>query len=151
MCGDFFLFIDDANTSVISTGESTGANVVYFIEGENRNISCISTGTPVPTITWTFNSQSTPFTQTDHLTDHNVIVTGSGTALVATIVTPGNVVSTLHIVNAQYPTNSGEYVCSGSNINGVSTSARIMLDILSMPTIIKSNASVLIFGIYSFP
>ena len=31
------------------------------------------------------------------------------------IVTPGNVMSTLHIVDAQYPTHDGVYTCTGNN------------------------------------
>ena len=109
MCWSYLLYLVDANTSV-----SSGDGVVSVIEGGNVDISCISTGVPVPTITWTLNNQTISFTQTDTPTNYQVTVTGEDTSLV-TVVTPGNVVSTLHIVNAQYPANTGEYVCTGSN------------------------------------
>ena len=100
---------------------SNGSVMEIVREEESLNISCTATGTPSPTITWTLNNQSTPFTQTDIITHHNVsMITGSGSTL-ETDVTQGNVVSTLHIVNPQYPAHNGEYVCTGSNTNGVST------------------------------
>lgn len=112
-------FPDDANTSV-----SSGADAVHIDEGESVNISCISTGIPVPTITWTFSNQTTPFTQMDIYTDINVTVTGASTVAV----TQGNVVSILHIVNLQYPSNTGDYVCSGSNnMAGTTSSSAIII------------------------
>ena len=78
------------------------------------NLSCTSTGIPVPAITWTFNNQSTFFNQIDASTDHNVTITGEINNL-TTVVVQGSVVSTLHIVNAQHPATAGEYVCTGSN------------------------------------
>ena len=119
------MFIYSDNAHIISSE----APELFIFEGENLNISCISTGTPAPIVTWTLNNQSTPFTQTDIITHHNVsIITGSGSILE----TEGKVVSTLHIVNPQYVTNTGVYVCTGSNTNlGVtaSKSARITVDI----------------------
>lgn len=102
---------------------------MFIVEGEDVDISCVSTGVPVPTITWTFNNQTTPFSQTDASADHNVTVIISDQS---TAVTQGNVVSTLHIVNPRYLTNTGEYVCTGSSTNGdftTSSSVRITVDI----------------------
>ena len=87
------------------------------------DISCTSTGGPVPTITWTLNNQPTKFSQTDVIS--NVINT--------TI--PGKVISTLHIINTEYPTHDGVYTCNGSNIvsGSVSTSSvSILLQILGI-------------------
>ena len=68
------------------------------------NISCTSTGGPVPTITWTINNQPTTFN------DNSIITNAANTT------TPGFVVSTLYIVDAQYPTHDGVYTCNATNI-----------------------------------
>lgn len=104
----------DANTSTI--GESV-------VEGVNLNISCISFGVPVPNIYWTFNGYRTPFNQTHQFT--NFILSDGG------MVTPGYIVSTLHIVDAQHPTDEGEYVCTGSNTDAINSSSTIALRLLS--------------------
>ncbi len=74
------------------------------------NISCTSTGGPIPSITWTINNQNTNFSQSDVVTN---AVTNSNTDPVTT--TPGYTISTLHIVNAKYPTHTGVYTCAGTN------------------------------------
>ncbi len=43
-------------------------------------------------------------------------------------VTLGRVISTLHIVNAQYPANDGVYTCTGSN-NFNSTNASVTIQV----------------------
>ncbi len=55
---------------------------------------------------WTFNN-SDIFNHTDVVTPPQ---RGSDRD-----VTLGRVISTLHIVNAQYPANDGVYTCTGSN------------------------------------
>ena len=93
-------------------------------KGGFADISCTSSGVPVPTITWTFNNQPVPFSQTNTVTNYSAAVSG-----VSIEVTKGNITSTLHIVNAQYPDNAGEYVCTGSNTDGVSSSSIITVHI----------------------
>ena len=83
--------------------------VASTLEGDSVNISCSSTGGPLPSITWTLNNQSTNFSQTDIITE-----------AMDTMI-PRNVMSTLHIVNAQYPTHDGVYTCTGRNSMEVST------------------------------
>ena len=112
-------FSDDANTNVFRT------NAVYIDEGQSVNVSCNSTGIPTPNITWTFNNQTTSFTQTDVYTDINVTITGES----AVEVTQGNVVSTLHIVNLQYPSTTGDYVCSGSSNRAGATSSSAIITV----------------------
>lgn len=93
------------------------------------NISCISYGVPVPTITWRFNNQPVPYTQTDTFTNYSVDVTGN--------ITQGNVVSTLHIVNAQ---TTEEYVCMGSNTyNGVTTNSYAMITVQVLGQLTSSS------------
>ena len=105
----FFLAVD---ASTIING---GASVVTISERGSVNISCTSTGVPAPTITWRLNNQATPFNQTDVTTPADVKIDNN--FMVDTIIN-GSVVSTLHIVNAQYPAHDGVYECIGDNSNG---------------------------------
>ena len=112
---------DGANTSV-----SNGADVVSVHEGQGIDISCTSIGVPIPTISWTFNNLAAPFTQTNSPSDLSVMVLSGGLHRV----TPGSVVSTLHIVNAQYPADEGAYVCSGYNAHaGVTTTSASVVSV----------------------
>ena len=80
------------------------------------NISCTSTGIPVPTITWTLNNQQTTFKDVET----NAIDTA----------TPGNVISTLYIVDAQYPTHDGMYTCTGNNtVNGLILTSNVSITV----------------------
>ncbi len=79
---------------------------VSVLEGGSIDISCNSTGGPIPSITWTINNQNTNFSQSDDAT--NPVIT-------TTTTTTGYTVSTLHIVNAQYPAHNGVYTCTGTN------------------------------------
>lgn len=129
----FFLFITivDANISV-----SSEPGLITVTEEESVNISCTATGLPVPTITWTITNQQSPFAQTDTFTNYNVTIAGASATLEA-IAIPGSMVSTLHIVNPQYPAHNGGYKCIGTNTNGasiVSTSATISVFIPGMLT-----------------
>jgi hypothetical protein len=120
----WYLDVDDANTTT-----SNGTGVVSVAEEGNVDISCSSTGVPIPAVSWTYNNQPTTFAATDSSTDHSIRVLSGGSFEV----TPGRVVSTLHIVNAQYPSNEGVYVCTGSNTyDGVTTtsSATVSVQIL---------------------
>jgi len=81
---------------------------VSVLEGGAVDISCNSTGGPIPSITWTINNQNTNFSQSDD--DTNPIVSTNPVTI-----TSGYAVSTLHIVNAQYPTHNGMYTCTGTN------------------------------------
>ena len=75
-------------------------------EGRSAGISCVSSGAPVPTVSWTFRGRTTPFNQTDQSTGA-IVLSGS--------VTHGYLRSTLQMVNVQYPTHDGVYSCTGSN------------------------------------
>ena len=89
------------------------------------NISCTSTGGPVPTITWTLNNQPTTFSQTD------IIINAIDT------MTPGIMISTLHILNIKSPTHGGVYTCNGSNIVSGSvyaSSVSIILEVQGLLT-----------------
>ena len=105
----FFLAVD-ANTAV-----NGGASVVTVSEGGSVNISCTSTGVPAPTITWRLNNQTVPFNQTDMTTSADIKINVN---FAVDAIINGSVVSTLHIVNAQYPSHDGVYECIGDNSNG---------------------------------
>ena len=107
----------DAKTSVIGAQDT-----IIVIEGTDVDIACISIGVPLPTISWMFNGHATQFGQTNRFTDF--IISDDGT------VTQGSIVSALHIVDAQYPTDEGEYVCTGSNTDEAMTSIMVTLRVL---------------------
>ena len=75
-------------------------------------------GGPTPTVRWVFNNSST-FNHTDVFTQpqHGNVISGT-------------IMSTLHIVNAQYPTNDGVYTCLGTNSEFNSTSANVTVQVL---------------------
>ena len=102
-----------------TTRAISGERVLH--EGESGNISCVSSGVPVPTISWTLSGHITPFEQSDQSTD--VSVSGAS----------GHLVSTLHLVNIQYPAHDGVYRCTGSNHPAARRTAIIRLHILGMP------------------
>ncbi len=78
-----------------------------ILEGGNSAISCCSIGGPVPVITWTLNNRNTEFKQTDIINEASISSTDH--------VTIGNIISTLHIADANYPTHDGVYTCTGRN------------------------------------
>ena len=104
-------FIENPNTTFI---EGQDENVIIS-EGNSVDITCKSTGGPVPTITWTFNNQPTIFSQTDVITQATTEAVRQMDGTFVSTITPGNVISTLHIVDAQYPTHDGVYTCTGNN------------------------------------
>ena len=104
----FTHFIDDANTTAIDN------SVVFIAKGDNGTISCRSVGTPVPSITWELNNQTTVFEQTDTVTPYQTFISGSAGNRAVNL-TPGNIMSTLHIVSARYPDHDGVYTCIGTN------------------------------------
>ena len=96
-----------ANTTISSGG---GGEVTKVPEGGSINITCTSTGVPVPTITWTFdNMAAAPFDYTYSTTIFGA-TSESGNQVDFTL---GHVVSTLLVENPQYPAHQGQYVCTG--------------------------------------
>lgn len=101
-----FFFTVGANTSA--------SNTSVIIGSSGGNISCTSTGVPIPTITWTDGLSTTPFMQSDIITENSIEIDGGG----ATNFTEGSLVSTLLLVNPIYPDDEGMYVCTGENEYG---------------------------------
>ena len=93
---------------------------VTVLEGDSVSISCFSTDTPVPTITWYLGTSVAPFSQSDTVNNLKTRVTGSGPTTMA-VVTNGNITSVLMIENAVYPAHDGEYRCVGLNANRAGT------------------------------
>ena len=112
----------DPNTTIV------GSSVVRVAEGGSVNISCISTGVPVPIITWKFNNLFVSFSQTDVITGFEVIVIRQGGTLVPEV-TSGNIVSTLHIEGFQYPAHNGTYECIGSDPGNTSVSSTAIITV----------------------
>ena len=102
------------------------------------NISCASSGIPVPTISWTINNHPAPFNETSQVTD---FIFSTSTAKI----TEGNVVSTLHIANIQYPAHHGVYVCTGSNHHAVMRTAMLTLQVLGEYLFYKRSLDLYVF------
>jgi len=84
--------------------EAGTSSTVILPQRGNGNIFCTSSGNPVPSITWTINHQPTQLSQTDVTTNPTDTTTS------------GQLVSTLHIVNAQYQEHNGVFLCTGTSI-----------------------------------
>ena len=94
--------------------------MVTVLEGESVIISCISVGAPVPSLTWLFDGEVAPFTPMEIINSEDVMLVRSDpsdpdSSLVPDSSSLSNIVSSLRIVNAQYPANDGLYTCSGTN------------------------------------
>ena len=74
-------------------------------------------GAPAPSITWELDNQIVSFEQTDTVTQFEATLTGTVGGQRNTDVTPGNIISDLHIVSARYPDHDGVYTCIGTNSN----------------------------------
>ena len=87
--------------------------------GRDLDLSCTSTGVPVPRIVWLHYNKPTIFRQVDRSSPHQISIEGSTAR-----VTRGTVTSTLQIRRPRYPNEDGEYVCLGTNsFAGVGTSS----------------------------
>ena len=105
-----------------------GSSVVTVVEGGSVNITCISTGVPVPIITWKLNNLITSFSQTDVSRDFSVRLIRQGEILVPEM-TSGNIVSTLHLENTQYPAHNGVYECIGADPDNTSVSSTAIITV----------------------
>lgn len=110
---------------------STPEESLTIIEGQDVNITCTSTGIPIPTITWTV-SNGAVHPQTDLTYDYSIASFGGGSFEI----NPGMIISYLFIEDLEYLTDDGvEYTCTGSNAYGedsASSSALITLHVLGM-------------------
>ena len=99
----------DANTTISGTRSS-------YNYRQNVNITCISTGAPLPNVRWTFNGlDEIPFSYTEESVDYEVQLKGPDIFLSPTLSSLGIATSTLHIENIRYPQDQGVYQCIGSN------------------------------------
>ena len=121
------IFTVSPNTSAIT-------KEVAIFEGRNVNISCASSGVPVPTISWHFNDMVAPFNHTDTFTNFSAFAYSSKSP---PVITYGRTVSNLQLKNIQYPAHNGVYVCVGSNSHK------------NVVTVSSANISVIILGTHS--
>ena len=92
-------------------------------------------GTPAPSITWELDNQIVSFEQTDTVTQFEATLTGTIEGQRGTDVTPGNIISDLHIVSARYPDHDGMYTCIGTNsddLNVASSTVTIFVQVQGM-------------------
>ena len=102
----------DANTTI------TNGSDISVREGESLTISCISTGTPTPSISWEFNGQPVMFQPMESVMGEQVVITRDPlTNDVIPNIVLGTITSNLLIVNAQYSEYDGVFTCIGSNDN----------------------------------
>ena len=103
-----------------STSVTENDALVIVEEGGDVEIVCISSGSPIPSVSWIINDQATPFDQIDNMTNSFASLQ-EGVVPNAYNVTPGNIRSTLQIMNASFPEHDGEYECVGNNTEGSSS------------------------------
>ena len=132
MCIDYFshcvhvFFSEDANTTALTP------TPVVILEGGSTDISCRSVGAPAPSITWELDNQIVSFEQTDTITQFEATLTGAVGGQRDVVVTPGIIISDLHIVSARYPDHDGVYTCIGTNsdnLNVASSSATVTVQV----------------------
>ena len=124
MCSS--LSSDDANTTALTP------TTIVIVEGGSTDISCISVGAPAPSITWELDNHIVSFEQTDTVSQFEATLTGTIGGQRDTDVTPGNIISSLHIVSARYPDHDGVYTCIGTNsgdLNIASSTATISVQV----------------------
>ena len=89
-------------------------------------------GAPAPRITWELDNQIVSFEQTDTVTQFEATLTGPVGGQRDTDVTPGNIISDLHIVSVRYPDHDGVYACIGTNsddLNVASSTVNISVQV----------------------
>lgn len=94
----------------MNTSTQRHERIMSVIEKRRTDISCTSSGIPIPTISWTINNMPTRFEQTDTSTDFRA----TAYSVQDVRITPASTVSRLHIDNP-YPTDEGIYVCIGTS------------------------------------
>ena len=87
---------------------------VTIQEGDSVNITCFSSGNPVPTISWYLGDSLAPFPDWNSVEEFQAVVTGQ-TGIGQFAFTEGNITSVLQITNAVYPAHDGVYTCVGLN------------------------------------
>ena len=121
---------EDANTTALT------ATPVIILEGGSAVISCRSVGAPAPSITWELGNQIVSFEQSDTVTQFEATLIGTVGGQRDTVVTPGNIISDLHIVSARYPDHDGVYTCIGTNsddLNVATSSATVTVEVQGKP------------------
>ena len=103
------------NNTVDASTTANNGSLVRVVEGESVTISCTSTGAPVPTITWTFNTQPVQIIPTKVVTESQAMLVRTNPNDFISDIVVGNIMSSISIVNAQYPEDDGEYTCIGTN------------------------------------
>ena len=97
-----------------TAGTPTTVNLnstVTIQEGDSVNITCFSSGNPVPTISWYLGDSLAPFPDWNSVEEFQAVVTGNRQFAF----TEGNITSVLQITNAVYPAHDGVYTCVGLN------------------------------------
>jgi len=99
---------------------SQEGDIATVLEGDSIDISCTSSGNPIPTISWELHGSPVPFPQNDTVTNYQAGILESGEFNFDA----GSITSVLKITGVNYPEHEGEYKCTGRNSHrGVESSA----------------------------